>query len=506
MGPAALRRQDVEAERAGGRDPFPVIWEQPGDDDLTWRYDRTRQSGPVPPLYVDTIGQWQLMAEEGRPRRALRANGYWYVLDEVHRVHRSGHEQMGLADRWFGDWAPTWRRLQERAAQWDWVEAEPSQLMAGWDDAVTTFTAWWRLRHQVETQASQVWGLNRDPVASDPGESFVVTRALWALRTEVVEAGADAGWLRQSILDASEGNLRDTRAATSAGVAWLAKWDQFLARWGQRTEGWGGLGPSWQEDAAVPLRLLQAYLDPARDGLDAEWTARAARASTEAAAPGMESRRAAHDLLAHKVDRIEEQAGYALRRLVKAAGIAMARAGCLSSPDDVVYLTRAELTAGLMGRTADWDSRWAMVVMRRRLDMERWENVDPPDTIGRGGPQWTGRRTVPTHYPSVLPGSPGAPGVVRGPARVVTNLLEAAAALPGEILIARTATAGWAPVFPLAAGLVTQGGHPGVPFALVAEEYGLPTVTGVHAATRLIHNGEWIELDGTRGIVHLLES
>jgi len=88
----------------------------------------------------------------------------------------------------------------------------------------------------------------------------------------------------------------------------------------------------------------------------------------------------------------------------------------------------------------------------------------------------------------------------------VTNLLEAAAALPGEILIARTATAGWAPVFPLAAGLVTQGGHPGVPFALVAEEYGLPTVTGVHAATRLIHNGEWIELDGTRGVVHLLES
>jgi pyruvate,water dikinase len=39
--------------------------------------------------------------------------------------------------------------------------------------------------------------------------------------------------------------------------------------------------------------------------------------------------------------------------------------------------------------------------------------------------------------------------------------------------------------------------------AIVAREYGLPTVVGVAGATRLILDGQPLTVDGTRGAVYL---
>jgi phosphohistidine swiveling domain-containing protein len=47
-------------------------------------------------------------------------------------------------------------------------------------------------------------------------------------------------------------------------------------------------------------------------------------------------------------------------------------------------------------------------------------------------------------------------------------------------------------------GMMTHG-------SVVAREYGIPAVVGVHRATTRLKNGQRIRLDGTRGKIQLLE-
>jgi pyruvate,water dikinase len=38
---------------------------------------------------------------------------------------------------------------------------------------------------------------------------------------------------------------------------------------------------------------------------------------------------------------------------------------------------------------------------------------------------------------------------------------------------------------------------------VVAREYRLPAVVGTHTATQRIHTGQWIEIDGLKGLVRV---
>jgi pyruvate,water dikinase len=41
--------------------------------------------------------------------------------------------------------------------------------------------------------------------------------------------------------------------------------------------------------------------------------------------------------------------------------------------------------------------------------------------------------------------------------------------------------------------------------SVVAREYGIPAVVGVHAATTRLHTGQRVRVDGSKGIVAVLE-
>ena len=69
----------------------------------------------------------------------------------------------------------------------------------------------------------------------------------------------------------------------------------------------------------------------------------------------------------------------------------------------------------------------------------------------------------------------------------------------GDILVTRQTDPGWGPVFPLIAGLVMERGGMLSHGAIIAREFGIPSIVGVADATRLIPNGAMIRLDGDRG-------
>ena len=64
---------------------------------------------------------------------------------------------------------------------------------------------------------------------------------------------------------------------------------------------------------------------------------------------------------------------------------------------------------------------------------------------------------------------------------------------------------GWTPIFMNASGVVLEVGGALQHGAIIAREYGLPCVTGIETATVAITDGQMIEVDGSNGIVRVLE-
>jgi pyruvate,water dikinase len=71
----------------------------------------------------------------------------------------------------------------------------------------------------------------------------------------------------------------------------------------------------------------------------------------------------------------------------------------------------------------------------------------------------------------------------------------------GEILVAERTDPGWVMIFPAAAGLLVERGSLLSHSAIVARELGLPTIVSICGLTRWLADGDWVEMDGSSGLV-----
>jgi pyruvate,water dikinase len=106
--------------------------------------------------------------------------------------------------------------------------------------------------------------------------------------------------------------------------------------------------------------------------------------------------------------------------------------------------------------------------------------------------------------PDIFYGLASAPGVAEGMARVVLTVDELAELKPGEILVAPTTDAAWRPLFGTIKAVVTDAGGALSHAVIVAREYGLPCVVGCGEATKKIHTGQRIRIDGDNRCVYIL--
>jgi pyruvate,water dikinase len=103
-----------------------------------------------------------------------------------------------------------------------------------------------------------------------------------------------------------------------------------------------------------------------------------------------------------------------------------------------------------------------------------------------------------------LHGSPVSPGVVEGVVHIVLDP-RGVQLTPGEILVCPGTDPAWTPLFMAAGGLITEVGGMMTHGSVVAREYGIPAVVGVHAATTRLHTGQRIRLDGSTGQIVSLD-
>ena len=91
--------------------------------------------------------------------------------------------------------------------------------------------------------------------------------------------------------------------------------------------------------------------------------------------------------------------------------------------------------------------------------------------------------------------------IERGRARVALTLTEASEVQPDEILIVPVIDVGWTPAFATIRGFASDVGGALSHGAVVAREYGIPTLVNLHNATRTFHTGDLVELDADHGVL-----
>ena len=104
-----------------------------------------------------------------------------------------------------------------------------------------------------------------------------------------------------------------------------------------------------------------------------------------------------------------------------------------------------------------------------------------------------------------LGGIAASPGVVTGIARVVLKEDQFGEVEPGNILVSQTTNPAWVTVFTKIVGVVTDAGGTVSDPAVTAREFGIPAVVGTAVATKLIKSGDRIRVNGTTGLVEILE-
>jgi phosphohistidine swiveling domain-containing protein len=168
--------------------------------------------------------------------------------------------------------------------------------------------------------------------------------------------------------------------------------------------------------------------------------------------------------------------------------------------DGAFFLSIDEVREFLRGGVADVA---ALVRARRAEYLRDCARPDPPNSFVGAPPIVSAQRTGASRRR--LQGIGASAGRARGAVRILREPKDGAKLRPGEILVVPVADVGWTPLFLTAAGVVTELGGALSHASLVAREYGVATVVNVDGASRVLRDGELVEVDGHAGTVDRLD-
>ncbi len=210
---------------------------------------------------------------------------------------------------------------------------------------------------------------------------------------------------------------------------------------------------------------------------------------------------------------IDQGTNARLRTVLLAVGRKMVEHDIIDDAEDIMFLHYNELRA-LVGDKDAYDAR--DLVSDRRDDHEEATMKRPPDWLGSATEEALGfpyaglwgfperfYRKPPTKAGEIT-GLAASPGVIEAKARVITTMDQFDSVEEGEILVCRMTNPAWVVLFTQISGLVTDAGGTTSHSAVVSREFGLPAVVGTSVATKDIKTGDTLRVNGTTGVVEIL--
>lgn len=186
--------------------------------------------------------------------------------------------------------------------------------------------------------------------------------------------------------------------------------------------------------------------------------------------------------------------------------------------DDVFFLTVEESLEVLSGRdrcTCYIPSRQAThekyrslpaypSLIRGRFDPFEWAKESAQQQVKQaieGKPN----RCKPQIDANIISGVPGSSGEVTGVVRCLNSTDQCEQLVDGEILVTSVTNIGWTLIFPRVKAVITDIGAVLSHAAVVARELGVPAVVNCEDATKRLQTGDQVRVDGTNGIVEILQ-
>jgi pyruvate,water dikinase len=327
--------------------------------------------------------------------------------------------------------------------------------------------------------------------------------------------------LLQLVLESPAEEVLAVVTADERFTEFRTAFDSFLEHWGFRCSSELMLTvPSFQEEPAPLIEILKAYT--AMDGdspahllkLQEEERLRETAAALSALnlprriVIGTVLRWTQKSIQLRERARLKQALLYSrLRRVALAIGERLVARGRFTTADDVFCLTAEELDLLVAVGSMFPEHVKPLVALRRQAHSEL-SALTPPDSMELPSGGYLTSRAVSCAGSDRGPGSDltgvgACGGETTARAAILFDVTEAHKLVAGDVLVTRQTDPGWGPIFPLISGLVIERGGMLSHGAIIAREFGIPSVVGVKDATRLITHGMRVTVDGNHGVVRL---
>jgi phosphohistidine swiveling domain-containing protein len=353
-------------------------------------------------------------------------------------------------------------------------------------------------------------------------------RAMWGLVDEAKRLGIEDHFKHEP--DQIRGALM--KAGGNSSI-WLTKFDDFLKVYGWRTEGIADINiPSWIENQASPLGQLRNFIGmEERHDFDGGLVAvmkekneaiESARSQLSGEALGGFNELLGICEVANFAWWNEDHNYYIDLRAsipIRRGALALSEAVGASTYDDALFLFAPEIREIGRGETT-WKDKQSIATARHEY-YDNYQALRPtvPKVVGTlpdkiEDPVLIEIFGMHHHYfeglksdanSTMLTGFPASAGKYTGIARVMLSAMELFDLEEGEILVTEATSPNWTPAFAIIGACVCDGGGSLTHAATVSREYGIPCVVGTSVATQRIKTGDKIEVDGTKGVVTILE-
>ena len=185
-----------------------------------------------------------------------------------------------------------------------------------------------------------------------------------------------------------------------------------------------------------------------------------------------------------------------LRRALRELGTRLVNRGVCTDPMDVFFAHASQLAEAIQ---TDDAAGWCALRESIRAQKTAYE-ID-----ARRKPEWVlGEAPVEPGAGEEIAGLPGSPGSAEGVVYVVRSPDDFAHFPKEAVLVARTTSPAWTPLFYSACAVVTESGGPLSHGAVTAREMRIPAVMSVRGCLSRLENGQRVRVDGTRGQVMIL--
>jgi pyruvate,water dikinase len=310
-------------------------------------------------------------------------------------------------------------------------------------------------------------------------------------------------------------DYRDRLIDDPHGLQFTEAFESILHRYGHRRLARDLIEPSWSSDPMIPFNMLRntilqrkVYVESGsienglrkRDVMQKEiieqvpfYKRRRFRSNSKYLIRYLTFR----ELQRFYLDMIFSR----MRFLFLTIGDKMREEGLIEERDDIFFLKIYEIQDFLKGGQKDLSYTAAFRKMKFR------ESPEKPGLYLRDGVDFNEISTgdAESIQGNVIKGESVSAGGFKGKVRVIENIDSSCSISPGTVLVTKSIDPGQTQVFTQAGGLILEVGGVLSHGAILAREFGIPTVAQVSRATKIFHDGQEVMVDGTKGEVVISE-